>query len=47
MRHPSVLPVVSVIWLFPTVKDAHVPVQCAMVTYWASGPVQLDWISAQ
>jgi hypothetical protein len=47
MRHPSVLPDVSVTWLVPTVNDAHVAVQCAISGYWAFAPVQFAWISVQ
>lgn len=47
MRHPSVLPVMSVTVLLPGVNDAHVAMQCAISGYWAFALVQFAWISVQ
>jgi hypothetical protein len=47
MRHPSVLPDVSVTMLVPTVNDPHVAMQFATSGYCAFVPVQLAWIWLQ
>jgi len=47
IRHPSVLPAVSVTLLVPTANDAHVAMHWSMLGYWAFALVQFVWILLQ